>query len=263
MDSLRIIPNLFIVGAPKCGTTALDYYLGQHPEIFMPPEKMLGVETNHFATDLIPLDDPYRFDEKYFAMFEKAGDKKIVGESSVFYLLSKDASANIHCFNPLAKIIIMLRDPVDMLSSYHAQLIYNQDEDIIDFEAALSSEVSRKNGSLKIKDNLRFKERLFYSEIVTYTKQVRRYLSLFSKQQVLVILYDDFKQQTEEVYKKTLEFLNVDAKFQTTFPAINTRKIFISPISPSIRKRLQETYRPEVKALEALLGRDLHRWYKG
>jgi hypothetical protein len=221
----RIIPNLFIVGAPKCGTTALHTYLGQHPEIFMAKEKMEGVENNHFATDLIPLTDPFRSDERYFAMFKDAGGKRIVGESSVFYMLSKAAARNIYRFNPDSRIIIMLRNPVDMLQSFHAQLVYNRDEDIIDFEAALKAETSRKNGKLKIKEGLRFNERLFYSEVVSYTEQAQRYLCLFPREQVLVIIYDDFSKDTAAVYQETLEFLNVDPTFEINFPIINARKI--------------------------------------
>jgi hypothetical protein len=225
------------VGAPRCGTTALHTYLGQHPEIFMAKEKMEGVENNHFATDLIPLTDPFRSDERYFAMFKDAGDKRIVGESSVYYMLSKTAARNIYRFNPNSRIIIMLRNPVDMLPSFHAQLVYNRDEDIIDFEAALEAETRRKNGKLKIKDGLRFNERLFYSEVVSYTEQVQRYLSLFPREQVLVIIYDDFKEDTAAVYQETLEFLNIDPTFQPDFPIINSRKAISAGGSTHQRER--------------------------
>ena len=101
MSDSRIIPNLFIAGAPKCGTTALHTYLGQHPQIFMAKVK----ENNHFATDLLPLTDPYRSEARYSAMFKHAGSKKIVGESSVYYMLSKMAAQNIYRFNPDAKTL--------------------------------------------------------------------------------------------------------------------------------------------------------------
>jgi len=223
MNGSRTIPNLFIVGAPKCGTTAMHTYLGQHPEIFMARVK----ENNHFATDLIPPADEFRSDGRYFEMFREAGDKKIVGESSVYYMLSKIAAENIRRFNPEAKIIIMLRNPVDVLHSFHAQLIYNGDEDIMDFEAALEAETKRKSGELQIKKGLRFNERLFYSEVVSCAEQVQRYLYLFPKEQVYIIIYDDFRIDTAGVYRKTLEFLNVDPMFQPDFPIVNPRKMLI------------------------------------
>lgn len=293
-DSDRIIPNLFIVGAPKCGTTAMHTYLGQHPEIFMSKEK----ENNHFATDLLSGNDPFRSDARYFAMFEGADDAKIIGESSVFYLFSKVAAANIYHYNPEAKIIIMLRNPVEMLQSYHAQLIYNQDEDILDFKAALKAEGKRKSGELKIKEGLRFKERLFYSEIVSYTEQVKRYLSLFGKEHVRIIVFEEFKKEPAVVYRKTLEFLNVDTTYQINFPVINGRKKFNpnhsnpqkgifrsinkfplpvchfikglvsfrqpdSSMNPRTRKWLQKKYRPEIEQLSVLLGNDLNYWHRG
>lgn len=223
MNGTRIIPNLFMVGAPKCGTTALYTFLGQHPEIFMARDK----ENNHFATDLIPLDDLFRSDEKYFAMFKDAGDKKIVGENSNHYLLSRAAAGNIFRCNPESKIIIMLRNPVEMLQSFHAQLVYNGDEDIVNFEAAMDAETKRKNGELNIKRPLRVAGKLFYSEVVAYAEQVQRYINLFPKEQVHVIIYDDFKKDTAGVYQKTLEFLNVDPKFKPEFQIVNTRKPLI------------------------------------
>ncbi len=284
-------PNLFIVGAPKCGTTAMHTYLGSHPEIFMAKHK----ENNHFATDLLPPDDPFRDDGRYFSMFEGGGSRKVIGESSVFYLLSKTAALNIHRFNPEAKIIIMLREPADMLQSYHAQMIYNRDEDIIDFKAALDAENKRKSGQLKIKDGLRFNERLFYSEVVAYTEQVRRYLSQFPEEQIMIIIYDDLKADTAGVYKKTLEFLNVDPSFKPAFPVINSRKAIIPETaaqkphlvnrvvrslsglinkirvrvwpgqkardtSAGLRRSLKKKYSLEIEKLGALIGVDLEYW---
>jgi len=158
-------------------------------------------------------------------LFKESGDKKIIGEKSVYYLLSKDAAVNIYRFNPQAKIIIMLRNPVDMLQSYHAQQLYNKHEVINHFESALKAEAARTKSNISTNKLLRFKEKLYYSQVVSYTEQVQRFLSLFSKEQVLVIIYDDFKKDTAGVYRKTLEFLNVDATFQIDFPVINARKI--------------------------------------
>jgi len=289
-----IIPNVFIVGAPRCGTTALHTYLGQHPEIFMAMEK----ENNHFATDLIPEDDLFRSDEKYQEMFRAAGERKIVGESSVYYLFSKEAAANIFHFNPWAKIIIMLRRPEEMLQSFHAQLVYNKDEDIINFEEALKAEKKRKSGRLKIRPGLRFKERLFYSEVASYASQVERYLDLFKKEQVRIIIFDDFQKSPGEVYRLTLEFLGVDAAFQSEFPVINEYKevpqkpqpannIYLAirrmfglpsansirsslsprglkpPLNPKTGKKLRNYFKPDIQKLSLMLGRDLSFWWQG
>jgi len=136
-------PDFFIVGAPKCGTTAMSDYLRQHPEIYMPQRK----EPHFFGSDL---DAPYpyfiRDKEQYFSLFAEAKDEKRVGEASVWYLYSKRAAFEIKEFCPTASIIIMLRNPVDMIYSLHSQRLFTGNEDIPDFEEALEAEEDRKRG---------------------------------------------------------------------------------------------------------------------
>ncbi len=111
-------------------------YLKQHPEIFMPERK----EPNFFGTDLGL--SPYfiRDEKEYLSLFSGARNEKRVGEASVLYLFSKLAATEIKECNPAASIIIMLRNPVDMIHSLHSQYVYNGWEDIVEFEAALDSE---------------------------------------------------------------------------------------------------------------------------
>ena len=107
------IPNFFIVGAPKCGTTALCEYLKYHPNVFMSTPK----EPHYFAEDF----ERYRHvktEDKYLALFGDCNDRHLmIGEASVFYLRSTRAVSLIRDFNPDAKIIVMLRNPVDMVYS--------------------------------------------------------------------------------------------------------------------------------------------------
>lgn len=295
-------PEFFIVGAPKCGTTAMQEYLRQHPDIFMPELK----ETHHFADDLLKPDDPFLSREKYLSLFTGAKEGQIVGEASVSYLFSKNAASNIKSFCPTAKIIIMLRNPVDVLYSRHSQLVYNCDEDIIDFEASLAAEEKRRNGEL-IPSNIRIEKNLLHSEVVKFTEQVKRYFDIFGRTHVHVIIYDDFKKDTARVYCDTLQFLNVDTNFQPEFKIINPNKrvrikklqrflqsppapirilgkmilpyslrnalrdrcktlntqyIPRAPMSSELRRRLQEGLALEVEGLGALLGRDLTYWSK-
>ena len=127
-------PNFFIVGAPKCGTTALHAYLDAHPEIFMSHYK----EPRFFGSDLRQRRRPTK--SQYFSCFARARNEKRVGEASVLYLYSKCAAAEIKEFCPEARIIIMLRDPVEMLHSKHSQSIFSGNEVINDFEEALEAE---------------------------------------------------------------------------------------------------------------------------
>lgn len=211
-------PDFFIVGAPKCGTTALYDYLRQHPEIFVPYRK----ELHFFGTDLIS-GRPRRTEQDYLALFARAADEKRVGEASVLYLYSKLAASEIKAFCPSASIIIMLRNPVDMMYSLHSQLLFTGDEEITDFEAALEAEEERKRGS-GIPESTWFAEALFYRETARYTEQVRRYFDVFGRDNVHLIIFDDFRGDTAGVYRQTLRFLGVDETFRADFRIVNPNK---------------------------------------
>src|SRR6266545_5937438 len=129
-------PDFFIVGAPKCGTTALNDYLKDHPEIFISARK----ELHFFGSDLV-FRGPRRITEQeYLSFFAPARHEKRLGEASVWYLYSQQAAAEIKAFSPAARIIIMLRNPVDMMYSLHSQRLYNGRETISDFAKALATE---------------------------------------------------------------------------------------------------------------------------
>ena len=162
-------PNLFIVGAPKCGTTSLDNYLRQHPDVFMSPKK----EPHYFGSDLYA---PrfIRDWETYRVLFSGATDEAVVGEASVWYLYSQNAAREIHSVCPNAKIIIMLRNPVDQMHSLHSQRLYSGLETIRDFEDALAAEADRKRGQ-RIPPHAHPVEGLFYGDVASYAYQVERY----------------------------------------------------------------------------------------
>ena len=132
-------PNFFIVGAPKSATTSLHYYLGQHPDIFMSTEKEISYfffnESKRNVKGL----------KEYMKHFEDVKNEKVIGESTPAYLSSENAMKEIKEFSPKAKILISLRDPVEMLKSLHNQYLYNGDEKIKDFEKAISLEDTNSN----------------------------------------------------------------------------------------------------------------------
>ena len=217
-------PNFFIVGAPKCGTTALHEYLKPHPEIFMSEHK----EPHYFSTDL----KGWRFDrfrehpKDYFALFDGVKNEKRVGESSVWYLYSQCAAREIHNYDPKAQIIIMIREPAEMLYSLYQQIFFVRIENLTTFREALDAEADRKQGK-RIPPNLFTNlEILFYRDVVRYTGQIQRYYDLFGREQVHIIVYDDFKADTQTAYRKTLEFLEVDPNFTTDLRVINANKEF-------------------------------------
>jgi len=292
-------PDFFIVGAPKCATTAFNRYLGQHPQIFIPARK----ELHYFGSDLKFLKGRTSRGE-YLAQFASVRLEKRVGEASVWYLYSRRAAAEIKAFAPRAQIIILLRNPADMLYSLHSQFLYESNENILDIRRALAAERDRKQGR-RIPPNIYFLEGLFYRDVARYCEQVERYLHLFGSENVLVICYDDFKRNTRAVYRETLRFLHVDEEFEPRFevlngnkevrnhrfqfflnnppPAVlglsrlliptrlrhllvdglkrlNSRKAGRKPLSDDLRRQLEYEFEDEVCRLGRLLDRDLSHW---
>ncbi len=219
MSTEKNRPNFFIVGAPKCGTTSMYAYLSSHPDIFFPQVK----EPHHFGSDIYsPL--YVRDRDEYLNLFSDCCGEAVVGEASVWYLYSKRAAAEIREFCSDAKILIMLRNPVEMVYSYHSQRLAWGNEDIRDFAQALDAEGERKNGQRLPVHNPYPVDGLYYSEIAKYSVQVKRYFDVFGRDNVHVILFDDFKQKTAGVYRDTLQFLNVDTEYRPEFVVENPNR---------------------------------------
>ena len=214
------IPNCFIVGAPKCGTTAMYEFLSQHPDVFMSPIK----EPYFFGKDLTNRMRRLTSDE-YLALFDGAHKEKVVGEASITYLFSSTAAREIHTFNSESRIVIMLRDPVAMMYSLHSQLLFTRVENIRDFESALAAEPERRKGQ-RIPPDATIVDFLFYRRFADYVPQVRRYLDIFGRDAVHVILFDEFKADPEGAYHRTLQFLGLDVKFRPpSFWIVNANRI--------------------------------------
>ncbi len=212
-----MVPNFFIIGSLKCGTTSMAAYLLDHPEIFMP-----GVwELNYLASDLkwvgVP---PAASDEDYLQHFAQAKQYPRVGEKSAFYLFSRNAARQIHELNPNAKIICMLRDPVKLLWSLFRYNIANLEEDLLSFSAALDAENERSQG-LRIPTTGSIAQNLFYREIVCFTEQLQRYFETFGRENVLVIAFDDFTSKPARIHQQTLEFLGVSPQSLPTYGTHN------------------------------------------
>lgn len=215
----RTTPNFFIVGAPKCGTTALAAYLSEHENLFVSWPK----EPHFFATDF-PHHRYVTELDAYLGLFASAEQKHVaIGEASVWYLYSEEACINIRQFRSDAKIIVMLRNPVDLVYSLHSQSLYTIDEDEPDFERAWRLQEARRDGK-QLPPKCRTPATLQYREIGKLGKQLQRLLQIFSREQVQVIVFDDFVRNTAGVYKETLAFLGVPDDGRQGFPVINESK---------------------------------------
>jgi len=212
-------PNFFIVGAPKCGTTALYEYLRTHPNIFMPEIK----EPHFFAKDLGTY-PRIKTTEEYSAIFaQSTEDHLAVGEASVYYLRSSVAIPNIREFNPDARIIAMFRNPIEMVHSFHAQLLYVAEENVSDFETAWRLQERRRRG-LDLPPASRGSFLLQYAEFGRFGTQSQRLLATFPRAQVKLILYDDFAVSPRRVYDEIIAFLGIPHDNRSEFPRINESK---------------------------------------
>lgn len=218
------IPNFFIIGAPKTGTTALATYLSEHPRIYMSPVK----EPHFFATD-IPRPSWIHDRERYLGLFRNVtGEHLAVGEASVWYMFSNAAVKNIYEFNPDAKIIAMLRNPVELVPSLHSQLLFSMCEDEASLLSAwrLQGERADGRGLPKAVKNGRIPARcLQYAQVAKLGEQLERVLAVFPEKQVHVILHDDFKADPAKVYLETLAFLGVPPDGRLDFPPVNENKV--------------------------------------
>lgn len=213
-------PDFFLVGAPKCGTTAMHAYLRMHPEVFMPGDK----EIHYYGSDLSSLASQLT-DEAHAALFADVGAERRVGETCIWALYSRLAAAEIHRDNPDAKILIMLRNPVDMVYAQHSEFVYQWVDDIISFPRAMAAEGDRKLGRRLPNSAYTVPlQVLFYRETAKYAAQVERYIDTFGPDRVHTIIYDDLKKDFAGVYRAVLEFLEVDASHRIEMPVINPNK---------------------------------------
>ena len=200
-------PDAFIVGAPKCGTTAMDRYLAGHPDVFTARKEM-----HLFGPDLQFGSQFYRRDPyAYLQEFSGWNGQRRIGESSVWYLFSTQAAREMKAFSPNARVIIMLREPAEMLHSLYNSFRFDANENLPTFEAALAAEEDRRAGR-KIPSRTYLAQGLAYRETARYTDQVKRYFDVFGRERVHVIIYDDLAADTAAAYQATLEFLEVDSR---------------------------------------------------
>lgn len=265
-------PDFFIVGAPKCGTTSLHAYLRAHPQVFMPASK----EPHQFGTDL-DFQKNRLSDEAYLRLFAGAGDARRIGEASVFYLFSTRAAREIKAFQPDARILIMLRDPVQMMYSLHGQFVYMIEEDLLDFQHALDAQDDRRQGR-RLPPGSRYANELQYVQVASYTDQVARYFDVFGRERVFVRTLDDLSGDPAGTYRQTLEFLEVDPTFQPSFEVHNParwtrarglvrllkgrprlRALVLRVLPAEVRRRLGDAYtRVMPSAPRPGLSADLH-----
>ncbi len=296
-------PNFFIVGAPKCGTTSMYYYLQNHPDIYMSVPK----EPLYFGSDLENHRLKTRNRKEYLGFFAGSAGHKKVGEASTWYLYSHSAAREIKQFSPTAKIIIMLRKIPEAMYALHSQYLYTGNENVESFKQALELEAQRAKGD-RLPPGTYFPDGLLYSQVYRYARQIKRYFREFGRENVLIIPLEEMKEDVSAVYRRVLNFLGLHEFPSTRFKRYNSncrlksdllqelvqwvpgetkqqlrevlpvrscmeawRKLepamvnYFSrpPMSFELQKELLEITRSEVNTLEELLDRDFSHWLEG
>ena len=288
------MPNFFIVGAQKAGTTSLYHYLNQHPQVYMSPRKEphffegMHSEFRRPGRRSTPVSDL----AAYQALFEGASDERAIGEASASYLYSTRAPDLIKSSVPNARIIAVLRNPADRAYSNFLHCVQVGREPLGSFAEALQAEQARmrdKWGPL-----------WYYKHKGLYYAQVKRYLDTFGQGQVGIWLYEDLRYDAFETLGEVFRFLGVDESFvpdasvehnpsgiprigrlYTGVRAFTARnpvlvervlparlrgyvksRLFAKPppFPPEVREELIEGYREDILRLQDLIGRDLSNW---
>mgnify|MGYP001816543308 FL=1 len=199
-------PSFYVVGAPRCGTTALSKALAGNPHISFSKPK----ETHFFMEDrsALAIEDVRRL---YLERFHPnlARDSQAIGDGSVSYLYEPDAIRRALAFDSRAKFIASVRNPVDMLRSYHARLLFSLDEDVKDFSQAWALQGERR-ARRSIPKRCRLPELLQYGEVASLGSHVERLFETAGRERCHVVVFDDFIKDSRRVYEQLLEFIGVD-----------------------------------------------------
>ena len=294
----NVIPNFFILGAPRCGTTALAMYLAKCDDIcFSNPKEPYYFNDGIWKRGFTTLED-------YLQCFSHMQEKHLlVGEGSVFYFYSDQTVRNILAFNPNAKFIVMLRNPIDLIYSLHGKLLAHHDENISDFETAWNAQNDRLKGNL-IPSLCNDPKVLQYSEMGKIGTRLNSLTKLIDKSKIHVIIYDDLVSDPQGELVKVLKFLGSSQSHANNFQKENAHRTVTSGVlsktlkvmndlkmktpilrsltfglydkfyqatsmessrtnlSDDFRDKLVEVYRSEVELLSVMLGRDFSYWLK-
>jgi sulfotransferase family protein len=197
-------PNFFIVGAARSGTTSLYEYLSRVPQVYMP-----SIKEPHYFAPSVPTNShisPFVIHDKenYLQLFRDVKEEIAIGEASPSYLLERESPKLIHDLLPTARIIMILRDPVDRAFSHYLMNIHNGWENI-PFYDALQKDYNRQDKGYFISH--------LYVETGLYSEQVKRYFRIFNKEQIKVLIFEEFIKNTAAAVTDVLRFLNVEPSF--------------------------------------------------
>ena len=291
------MPNFLIIGAMKSGTTALYYYLEQHPQIYMSPVK----EPNFFcfAGQEGSESKSVTRIEAYRQLFKGVSEERAIGEASHCYLYEPGAVARIQQYVPEAKLVAILRNPVERAYSHFLHMVRSGTEPLTDFAQALREEEVGAYQKRSYQD---------YIGRGRYYEQLKRYFDAFNSEQIRVYLYEDLDKAPIDTLQDTFRFLGVEDSFvpdvslrrnvsgypkyktldeflrrpssvknalkmylparlrwrlSKAFDDLKTRNL-VGPraMEPEVRRQLVGVYREDIVKVQELIQRDLSGWLK-
>lgn len=227
----------------------MSHYLRQHPEVFFSKPK----EPHHFLAKEMPRRSRYPSEKAYADLFTNATTQhKVVAEGSVWYLYSKTAVENIHHFDSDAKFIIMLRRPDDMVYSMHNQFVITHYEHITDFATAWQQALTQTR--TEFTQHCLEPDLLKYDEIAAYAEQLARVYETVPKDQVHVIFFEDFKENTATVFADTCDFLGIDTAYKPEFEKVNENQTHRSALLGRFVQHPPARVRAVMNAVKSTLG---------
>ncbi len=271
------LPTFVIVGAMKSGTTSLARWLKPHPQVFLSDVKELHFFDVHY----------HKGADWYRGQFAGAGPSLAVGEATPVYMYDERAPARMHALLPEARIVAILRNPVDRAYSHYWHNRQRGNE-LLDFREAVEREPERRQ-----RDDQPYLHAYAYMDRGRYLQQLQRLTASYAREQLLVETFDDLRQDPQSVYRRVCGFIGVDdtvelpAIGRTFNPAreyrslrvrvasrrlprklryavgkLNSRPAEYPAMDADLRAQLVATTADDTAALSSWLGRDLSSWLR-
>ena len=225
--SHAVEPTFFMVGAARAGTTSMYEYLRSHPQIYM-PSTVAGKEPSFFCDLVPPWATKYRDLDSYLSLFAKGRRFAAVGDASTNYLVAPESAGRIRERYPHAKIIMILRHPVQRAHSLYRYIAAWGFEDAPTFEKGLAREASRLGNPRFIQEWQLLYHAFLYYHSGLYADQVARYLEAFPREQIHIVLFDDMRKDLLGTIQGVYRFLGVEPDFEPDLDARNASQFPLS-----------------------------------
>ncbi|MGF1491695.1 MAG: sulfotransferase domain-containing protein [Microcoleaceae cyanobacterium] len=266
---LRLEPTFLIIGVQKGGTSSLYEYLIQHAQIAPALVKEVHFFDNHtrahnFGKGMIWYRSHFAY--SFQNLFLSAERSLTTGEATPDYLFDPNAPQRVAKYLPSAKLILLLRNPVDRAYSHYlhnvrASATYDPGREPLSFEDAIAQEDERLKGEQEklLQDSSYFSYNYSHYSYLSkgiYIKQLEKWLEFFSKEQILILKSEDFFENPPITFAQVLEFLGLQKQALTDYTAYNTREKSDSSLSESTRRYLVSHFEPYNQSLYQLTGED-------